>query len=380
MMCFHNRFTTARSGFSLKELLVVMFIISAALFLLAPALNNQHRPARRMRCQNNLKQLLLAMHNYHDIYGTLPSAMGGTGAGGNEGRLSGIVPMLSMMEYAALHEEITRGDPANGIPPGGPVPWDKNYPPWQTQLQVLQCPAADHPATDFQPTNYAFCIGDVSVDIHRLPATRGVFAPGLTSTLQEITDGTSNTIALAEIGTRQHRDVPGQYAVDLPRNVLSDPAIALRLVDRGGQTYRSDVPLHKHGRGYNWADGAAGPGLVNTILPPNGPSCAVAGDGLVDGIYSAGSYHVGGAQVGMADGSVHFIDQEIDCGNLSATPPTADDYFTEYNAAENDVAENAAAENDAAENETQQPYASPFGVWGALGTRSGREVIPQDAF
>lgn len=344
-----------RSAFTIKELVVVMFIISAGLFILAPAMYDGHRPARRIQCTNNLKQLVLALHDYHDTFGHFPSAMGGTGAGGNEGRRSGMVDLLPMMEQTALYEAIMRGDPSAGIPPGGSVPWNRNDKLWQTRIDVLQCPASRIDTSDFQATNYGFCIGDVSVGIHQLPKLRGAFAPGLTSTFKEITDGTSTSIALAEMGTIRDRDVPGQYAIDLPPNVLTDPAIALRMVSRDQRTYRPEVVLHKYGRGYNWVDGAAGPGLVNTILPPNGPSCAVGGSGAVDGIYSAGSYHPGGALVGMCDGSVRFIAEEIDCGNTSAAPPTADDY-------------------------AGQTLASAFGVWGALGSINGGEQVNQSDY
>ncbi|PQO31409.1 prepilin-type cleavage/methylation domain-containing protein [Blastopirellula marina] len=344
-----------RYAFTIKELLVVMFIISASLFILAPAIYDGHRPARRIQCQNNLKQLILAMHNYHDTFGHFPSAMSGTGTGGNEGRRSGMVDLLPMMEYPHLYDEIMQGDPSTGIPPGGPVPWDRNYKPWQTRVYCLQCPASLADTPDFQATNYAFCIGDVAVDIHQLPQLRGAFAPGLTSTFRDFTDGTANSIALAEMGTIRDRDVPGQYAIDLPPNVLNDPAIALRMVNSNQLTYRSEVALHKYGRGYNWADGAAGPGLVNTILSPNGPSCAVGGSGAVDGIYSAGSYHPGGVQVGMCDGSARFITDKIDCGNTSAAPPKADDY-------------------------AGKELASPFGVWGALGTINGGELVNNDDY
>ncbi|WDI44861.1 DUF1559 domain-containing protein [Bremerella sp. P1] len=353
-MISRNRPSLARRsqprGFSLKELLVVVFIISAGLFLLLPALNRGHRPAYRMMCVNNLKQLILAIHNYHDVNGHLPSAMAGTGTGGNEGRLSGAVDLLPMMEQSALYEVIQRGDPAAGVPPGGPVPWDRSYQPWQIRLEILNCPTAEITSQHFQPTNYAFCIGDVAKDIHQLPKLRGAFAPGLVATFPDITDGTSYTIAMAEIGTANQRAVQGQYAIDLPPNILDDPGIGLRTVSNNQQTYLSQVQLHKYGRGYNWADGAAGPGLVNTILPPNGPSCAVSGEGVVDGIYSAGSYHRGGANVAFCDGSVRFIPDTIDCGNVSAAPPTVDDY-------------------------AEQPFASPFGVWGALGSINGQEQI-----
>ena len=336
------------SGFSLKELLVVTAIIAAGLFLLLPTLHQPRIQSRRTACQNNLKQLILALHYYHDTHGHFPSAMGGTGAGGNEGRLSGLVALLPMMEYNPIYDEIMQGDAAAGIPPGGPVPWDINYAPWHMQPYTLDCPSAPIATPGFQPTNYTFCIGDVAVDLHQLPKLRGAFAPGLTSKFRDIKDGGSNTIAMVEIGTADGRDLRGQYAVDLPHHVLTDPGIALRTVNGNKQTYQKGVALHKFGRGYNWVDGAAGPGLVNTILPPNSPSCAVQGTGPVDGIYSAGSYHTGGVNVAFCDGSVHFITDDVDCGNTAAVPPTAEDFL-------------------------KKSIRSPFGLWGAMGTIDGEK-------
>lgn len=344
---------TIRRGFSLKTLLVVIAIIAVALAFLLPAVQRAREEARRMQCMGHFKGLILAVHNFHDTFGQLPSAMGGTKGAANQGRLSGLVDLLPMIEQSALYEVIQKGDTAGGIPPGGAVPWDKTYPPWQVRQEYLECPTADDPRNGFQPTNYAFCIGDVAVDIHQLPKLRGAFAPGLNGRFKDITDGLSNTIAIAEIGTAQHRAVPGQYVVDLPANILTDPAIGLRTLQSNQRSYRSDAALHPYGRGYHWADGAAGPGLVNTILPPNSPSCAVGGKEAVDGIYSAGSYHPAGMNVALCDGSVMRITSDVDCGDSAAAPPIAEDY-------------------------ADQTLASPFGIWGALGSIDGGEKVFDD--
>ncbi|PQO31408.1 hypothetical protein C5Y96_13800 [Blastopirellula marina] len=342
-----------RRGYSLRILLVVIAIIAAVLAILLPAVQRAREDARRMQCMGHLKGLILAVHNFHDMFGQLPSAMGGTVGVANQGRLSGLVDLLPMNEQSALYEVIQRGNVTGGISPGGVVPWDKTYPPWQVRQELLECPTADYPHNGFQPTNYAFCIGDVAADIHQLPKLRGAFAPGLNGRFKEITDGLSNTIAFAEIGTAQQRAVPGQYVVDLPDNILTDPAIALRTLHSNQRDYRSDTALSQRGRGYHWADGAAGPGLVNTILPPNSPSCAVGGKEAVDGIYSAGSYHPAGLNVAFCDGSVMRITSDVDCGDSTATPPTAQDY-------------------------ADQKLASPFGIWGALGSINGGEEIFED--
>jgi len=338
-------------GFTLKELFAVMFIIAALLFLLLPVGRRCAREAaRRMQCRNNMKQLVLATHNYHDTHGRFPMAVGGTGMGGNENRRSGLVALLPFLEQTDIYDQIT--DPAGyqGFPPEGPPPWDRQYGPWQQDIQAFVCPSAIYDGEDYQPTNYAFCIGDVARDIHQLPKPRGAFAPGLATMFADITDGMSNTSALAEVGTASGREVQGQYAVDLPETILSDPGICWRTVDDGKQYYLEKVGLHEHGRGYNWADGGAGPGLVNTILPPNSPTCAVGGKEAVDGVYSAGSRHPGGCHVALCDGSVSFVTEKIDAGDSATSPPTAEDF-------------------------AEKQLASPFGAWGAYGTLAGGEDV-----
>ncbi|MEW4454827.1 DUF1559 domain-containing protein [Bremerella sp. JC817] len=340
-------------GFTIKELFAVMFIIMALSFCLLPFGRTGGRAAaRRMACQMHLKQLGLAMHIYHDAHGVLPQAVGGTGAGGNENRLNGLVALLPYLEETRLFDQIMQGEP-----PGGPAPWDLNYPPWQAEVQLFRCPTAADTVVDrdYRWTSYAFCIGDVASDIHYLPQARGAFAPGLSTRLDEIGDGLSQTIFMSEIRPPDGRRTIGQIAVNLPRNVLDDVGICQQLVDASNRYYRNDVSLHTYGRGYNWADGAAGPGLVNTILPPNSPSCAVGGIEAVDGIYSAGSHHPGGCQVLLGDASVQMIWERIDCGDLGAAP----------------------LEMDKAAPEVEQ-RASPFGVWGSLGTANGHEEIDDD--
>ncbi|MBI1248497.1 DUF1559 domain-containing protein [bacterium] len=334
-----------RRGWSLKEVLAVIAIIGALLFLLLPS-NGGHREAsRRMSCSNNLKHLALALHNYHDTYNTFPPPFAGSGMGGNQNRLSGMIQLLPFVEQTKLYDDIVN---TNGISSNGPAPWDKTYAPWQAKVDVFVCPSATSDVKDYRPTNYAFCIGDIAQSIYQLPAPRGVFAPGHSTTFSQIVDGTSNTIMMAEIGTPDGRSVPGQYVVDLPDNLLSDPGICYRVLDGTKRHYDKRIPLHQYGRGYNWADGGAGPAMVNTILPPNGPSCAVDGSEAVDGIYSAGSYHIGGCHVVFVDGSAHFISEKIDAGDPSSPPLIW---------------------------QNQKPEPSPFGVWGALGSINDGEII-----
>ena len=343
-------------GFTILEMLVVVAIIGLLLALLLPNVRFAREAARRMSCSNNLKQIGIALHNYHDSYGHFPTAMGGTGIGetpadGNANRLGGFVALLPFLEQQALWEQISTASEFNGVmyPAMGPAPWIAAYTPWQNEIPTLRCPSSESKPTDFGLTNYAFCVGDAVREIHQATQLRGTFACGMTSSFEDITDGTSNTIAMAEIGTPADRTVIGQFATGQPSNILSNPSLCLDVRDRSRpKLYRKDVPLSEPGRGGRWADGAAGFSLFNTVLPPNSPSCAVGGMHAVDGLYSTGSLHPGGVQIVLADGAVRFISETIDAGDPSHPPLTSQQL--------------AAG-----------PIASPYGVWGALGTLAGQE-------
>ena len=96
-------------------------------------------------------------------------------------------------------------------------------------------------------------------------------------------------------------------------------------------------------RGHFYQDGRAWNGF-HTVLPPNAPSCQATSNGYWGAIFSANSYHSGGVNCAMADGSVRFVSETIDCGDLNATS-------------------------------TQCTGKSPYGVWGAMGTPSGGETV-----
>ncbi|MBX3442620.1 MAG: DUF1559 domain-containing protein [Planctomyces sp.] len=353
-----------RPAFTLIELLVVIAIIAILIALLLPAVQQAREAARRTQCKNNLHNLGLALHNYHDNFGRFVFGKGGTGQWldndvTNWDRLSGLVPLTPYVDNAPLWQQINAG--LGGGYPGspnhmGPEPWVDSYQPWRTQMPVLKCPSETGRGTGWPQigrTNYAFCIGDTIEANHEggqwsSRKARGMFFLWSSLGVQDMTDGSSNTILMGEIGVTNEgnrSDIIGHVvrnSVDKmnPRNCIT------QFVQSGA--YIGTAPLEGW-RGQRWTDGnPCNTGFV-AVLPPNSPSCSY-GDWDGDwGIYSAGSRHVGGLHVLLGDGSVRFINNSIDAGNSSSP----------------DIYEPGT---------TSIGGRSPYGIWGALSTRNGNEI------
>ena len=145
------------SGFTLIELLAVIAIIGILVGLLLPAVLSVRGAARRMQCTNNLKQLALALHNYHDVYKTFPPNSVGTteptgnwGSGNwklqNENRRSWMSHALPYYEQQTLYDRIQEGGPLSnidGVPTGrgGSHPLWSDYVPYRTKVATVLCPS-----------------------------------------------------------------------------------------------------------------------------------------------------------------------------------------------------------------------------------------------
>jgi prepilin-type N-terminal cleavage/methylation domain-containing protein len=360
--------TRRRGGFTLIELLVVIAIIAILIALLLPAVQQAREAARRTQCKNNLKQLGLALHNYHDTYSIFPARTGGTNGPGaqeqsNKLRLGPIVMLLPYFEQAPLWSQISGGftDSRNRTwPPMGPVPYQGSantqpvYDPWLIQLQTVLCPSypphLQNSDTTSRPgsqiTNwgrlcYFFNIGD-SCNQTGTANSRGIFGHLAGTRMRDITDGTSNTILMAE---RRWPSGNGDIGGTANNLVVFRPAECRAAYNTTTRQYTAGV--FSSFAGQRWMDGASQTVGLTTILPPNSPSCADGGD-TSGGFMTAGSYHVGGCQLVLCDGSVRFISSNIDSGNQSA---------------------DARAANVTG--------VSPFGVWGALGSKAGGEVVTE---
>jgi len=344
-------------GFTLIELLVVIAIIAILVALLLPAVQQAREAARRSSCKNNLKQLGLALHNYHDVVNVFPYLKGGTGWAGNDttgnwDRLSGMVSLLPYVDQEPLSNQISGSwvDVTNfRWPANGPVPWKGNYLPWRMQLPVLRCPSDERLRGGIAKNNYAFCLGDGIRDNHWNDArrVRGMFMFRRSLNMASMKDGSSNTILMGEMcldsGTR---DVQGNVAMRMGIGIENNPALCLQTANLNKKYYNPGVEIWAL-RGDRWTDGNPSHSGFNTILPPNSPSCAHGGWDGDWGIYSAGSRHPAGVHCLMGDGAVRFISDSIDSGNKAAPDP----------------------------GHPLMRGPSPYGIWGRLGTRAGNETI-----
>ncbi|QDT14767.1 DUF1559 domain-containing protein [Alienimonas californiensis] len=362
-----------RSGFTLIELLVVIAIIAILVSLLLPAVQQAREAARRSQCQNNLKQFGLAMHNYHSTYKTFPAGSGGTGkagAGGLEGnwdRLGWQVPLLPYMDQTALWNQISRpmsvdtdddGTPDVTYAAMGPAPSRNAYPPWRIEYPSTLCPSDGVPTHGLiADTNYAACWGDDSYASRYNASTaseRGVFSHRAWRGVRDVRDGTTTTLLLSEMA-RSGGD--RSFLGNAYRNPRTKPSACLANhgdPDEPGYYVSSGNTV---ARGTRWTDGAPVNSGFNTLSPPNGVSCvrhdqstAISDSNRPDySVLAATSHHTGGVQVCMVDGSVNFISDTIDAGDQDSQPVTHASY-TGGNK-------------------------SPYGTWGALGTRAAGEVV-----
>jgi prepilin-type N-terminal cleavage/methylation domain-containing protein/prepilin-type processing-associated H-X9-DG protein len=318
-------------GFTLIELLVVIAIIAVLIALLLPAVQAAREAARRSQCVNNLKQLGLAMHNYHDALGQLPN--GHYGTGWND--WSCMVMLLPFMEQGNLYNTINFANTGSAAAPG----FAPNNTAFKAKLNILLCPSdVDRITNAYGHQNYCGSAGtapEAFFDNNGHGASDGLFFSTNNNQrgvgLRDILDGTSSTAAFSE----KVKGIGDQVAVLDPLTPTSAIiSIPLNTGKAANGTWQDVYPLDFYTRckasgpgspgatlstngaisqGEWWWDGHPETGLYNHTMPPNLWSCDDSNNSWVNdaAAATASSRHPGIVNVTFADGSVRAVKSTV---------------------------------------------------------------------
>ena len=283
-----------RKGFTLIELLVVIAIIAVLIALLVPAVQKVREAAARAQCQNNLKQLGIAMHMHNDTYKYLPPVMGPSGCCWGTWVVK-IMPYIEQEAASRLYQN-WGGDDSTGIRYGA-APNTTNV--TGRRYPVLTCPSDNANAPISPITNHNYAVNTGTGGTYKTapsgapsgftPAA-GMFDGGTLTRkvkLLDVTDGLSNSLMLGEVLQGQGSDLRGFLW-------WGDAA--------GFSTYA--------GPNTSTPDQIYTPGYCNSQATQNLP-CSGAGGA----VFYSRSRHTGGVNVGLGDGSVRFIADSVTPAN-----------------------------------------------------------------
>jgi prepilin-type N-terminal cleavage/methylation domain-containing protein/prepilin-type processing-associated H-X9-DG protein len=337
------------SGFTLVELLVVIAIIGILVGLLLPAVQSAREAARRMSCSNNLKQLGLALHNYESTYKKFP--MGGT----LDSDFSVQARLLPFLEQSNLQNLLDFTQPAFTGGFSAKIPNPAFAPAFALPLSVFLCPSDPAPSVttvsvsgstySYGGNNYMASFGSGTRTNNDFRwRTDGIVYQHSAVRIGELTDGTSNTVAFSESVRSIGPDTsltagttpkfPYQLTLNgsagLSSGLNSQPGVKVTggvwggFADTNGMVSNPDLSscwstfsswrggdnAALRGRGISWAFSGALNTLTNGYTPPNSRIPDIVTHWT--GYFAPRSYHTGGANVVLADGSIHMLTDGID--------------------------------------------------------------------
>lgn len=303
--------STRRRGFTLIELLVVIAIIAVLIALLLPAVQQARESARRTQCKNNLKQLGIAMHGYHDSFLGFPMAKG---SGGGSSSIPAQARILPYIDQVPVYQQIDWNVGPTNV--NNAVPYAFTVPAYRCPSDADSMQAVAGGRNNYY-TNYGTGVVNslpgttVGSTNYGQPMPDGPIFQQSCVNVGDILDGTSSTVLMSErclgdgsngISTRRTDTYqPGVYP--------NDKFEALTMC-RATNT----ADLTKQGKsngGVSWLSADHTTTYYHHILPPNDLSCMYPPQRIST---TANSRHVGGVHSLLCDGSVRFISENIDVG------------------------------------------------------------------
>ena len=303
-----------KHGFTLIELLVVIAIIAILIALLLPAVQQAREAARRTQCKNNLKQLALAVHNYHDVHTAFPNQAGNSLYG-----YSALAQILPYVDQGTLFNQFDFTQPLQAG-----LPWRPRVNPAFADivgrpLTVLLCPSdageaiyVDANDNQWAGSNYLVNGGSGRGTNYCSRENDGLFWRGSNTKFRDLTDGVSNTVFMAET-------LFGNRGEDTA--TLDDPQRQLKRISGGPPCVLSSDDMvampatrYEGRRAGAWSLSTGYHSLVHGYFPPNSEIPDHAHHGEV--LSGMRSLHTGGAQIALCDGSVRFVGESIDLETL----------------------------------------------------------------
>ncbi|UUO05088.1 DUF1559 domain-containing protein [Blastopirellula sp. J2-11] len=294
-----------RRGFTLVELLVVIAIIGVLIALLLPAIQQAREAARRLHCTNNLKQIALAMHNYHDTHTVFPAGV----VTNNPSNLcpqlqSGVVMrssapwavvLLPFMEDAARYESFDPEGTYFGLYPSGGGNGTSEKAAQLIRNTRFECPSDNNSNSDNANSNYFAIMGSCASTTDegccrtpnysgRIGSNTGMFYNNSNTRFRDLSDGSSNVMMLGE---SRYLQVKGGFA-----SYYGSWASSYYWSTSNGEMYVTLAAIMKQ--------------INSSPLDP-------AEDVTINLMTNTfGSHHTGGAFFALADGSIHFQSENID--------------------------------------------------------------------